>query len=157
MSDGLGGVQQAVLFSATSSGANPFLQMNIANGGPGAFAELGLVFTSAIVDDAANGSHTITFQHVITFEGQVGTATTYDFSPFIGTGTGSYTLTNPDASAGSLIAFVDQALTGPASSYALLSNGYTATASPEPGTLVLLCVGTPLCALVARRRKSSLA
>lgn len=156
--DMLGNRFQTITFDATSSDAFPFLQMNIANGVGGAFAQMHLVSISAVVEDAANGEHFFNEVNSITLAGQVGSPTLYDFSPFLLGGSGTYQLTNPSAGAGSLIAFVDSTQTGGNGTYSLLSNAYTETANmvPEPMTLTLLCVGVPLC-LVASRRKRVLA
>jgi hypothetical protein len=119
------------------------------------YAELELSMTglSGVVVDAANGSHAIVLLTTAKYDGQTGPSSTFDFTPFAMGGTGSYTLTNPSPSAGSLIDFINSGT--PGSSYALLSNGFTETANivPEPMSMTLLCTGLPLCYFVSRRRR----
>jgi hypothetical protein len=160
-SDPSGDMFQDITITGTSSDNGvtplPYIPLNIQDGvGGTTYAELGLTGLSAVVEDAADGSHSLILLTAADYQGQTGPSTTYDFTPFENGGTGSYTLTNPSASAGSLISFVQAGVTGNSGTYALLSNGFTATAalpSPEPMTLSLLCTGMPLLVYVSRRRK----
>jgi hypothetical protein len=155
--DGAGNMFQTVVFSGTSSDTFPFNQLNVQDGlGGTTYAELGLTYITGVIEDTATGGHSFVLDNSTQYLGQTGPSTTYDFSAFAAGGTGTYTLTNPSASAGSLISFVDSAASGTTGTYALLSNAFTETAAigtPEPMTLTLLCTGVPLFVFVSRRRK----